>query len=147
MYLSPSLSASLATLGRFLLGLVLLVAAIGKWLDRDQFARAVIHYPILPQSLARAVAGALPWGEFILAPLLILNWFTLLTASLTIGLLMLFTAAQCVTLARGQQVDCHCFGGFDQEKIGPHTLLRNAILMLIALWVLVFNWRYSAPAS
>lgn len=44
MYLSPFLSASLATLGRFLIGIVLLVAAIGKWLDRDRFARAIIHY-------------------------------------------------------------------------------------------------------
>lgn len=144
---SSLLNLSLATLGRFLIGIVLLIAAIGKWLDHEEFIKAVASYQILPYHFARPVAFAIPWIEITLGLLLITDWLTLVAASLTLGTLAVFTVAQLMAFMRGQQVDCHCFAGLDQEKVGLTTLLRNTILMLITLEVLVFNWGYSARGT
>ncbi|HLX40963.1 MAG TPA: MauE/DoxX family redox-associated membrane protein, partial [Ktedonobacteraceae bacterium] len=59
-----------------------------------------------------------------------------LTASIAILLLFVFTIAIALNLARGRQFSCHCFGSSSATSIiGPVTILRNLLLIAIALFL------------
>ena len=47
-------------------------------------------------------------------------------------LLLLFTVAIALNLARGRAPDCHCFGQLHSAPTGPGTLARNGALAVVA---------------
>jgi len=61
----------------------------------------------------------------------VLRW-TALAASLTIGV---FLAVLVRSYAMGLQVDCGCFGS--GEALGPKTLLRDSLMLVLALAVTI----------
>src|SRR5688500_5920212 len=52
-------------------------------------------------------------------------------------LLTAFVIVMVVNLAKGRRPKCNCFGQLHSTPIGPATLLRNAIFMALAAFVLV----------
>lgn len=89
--------------------------------------------------LGRRMAGSplpvmLPWVEIGLAlGLLALpgGWASL-AATLALLLLLGFTVLVARVVRRGDDVACGCFGRIGQGRIGPRTLLRNGLLVLVA---------------
>ena len=135
-YLSHPFSVLFACV---VLGLILLVAALSKLMDRKGFVIAVIGYEILPDSLAVLVGYALPWVELIIAGLLLSGVFASIASLGAVLLLISFSVAIGVNLLRGRELNCHCFGQLSEEKIGPWALFRNLLFSLLALEILLFN--------
>lgn len=57
---------------------------------------------------------------------------------LSIVLLSSFLVAVAVNIARGRQLDCHCFGTQKGERLGWITVVRLLILLTFAV-IIVFN--------
>ena len=79
------------------------------------------------------VARALPWVELVLGGLVAagvgLPWSALAAA----GMLAAFTVAVGARLARGDAVPCGCFGETSPEPVGLDTVVRNLLLVALAL--------------
>ncbi len=49
-------------------------------------------------------------------------------------------------MSQGRAPDCHCFGQIHSEPAGPRTLIRNALLAAVALFIILFGtdrWSFS----
>ena len=126
-----------------LLGLVLLVSA-GAKLRTPHDTSAVFRQLRLPAVLLRIRAHRLlPYGEIALAAWLLLlpgAWY-LVAATLA---LLLF-AAYAVVVARALRfpyvVRCGCFGRLGLGEVTRRTLVRNVVLLALALVTWVDAWR------
>jgi methylamine dehydrogenase accessory protein MauD len=130
---------------RLVVGLVLLVASLGKLADRQGSRDAVVAFGV-PKALSRAVAGLLPLAELAGAVLLFVTSTARIGAAVSLGLFVLFTGGIARSLLRGESPDCHCFGQLHSTPAGPKTLARNAALAGIATLVLVGGSGTSATA-
>jgi methylamine dehydrogenase accessory protein MauD len=124
-------------LGRLLLAIVFLVAAVGKLIDRQGSRTALADFG-LPSWMAAPAAVVLPVAELVVAVLLLLGATARWGALAALGLLGLFIAAMAISLARGRRPDCHCFGQLHSAPVGWPTLSRNGFLAVLAGLVL---WR------
>lgn len=128
----------LALIARLLLSAVFLVAAVGKLADR-QGSREVIADFGVPNALAAPVALALPSVELAISLLLLPDATARWGAAAALGMLVLFIAGMAISLARGRQPDCHCFGQLSSAPVGRSTLLRNGALAGVAALVLWYG--------
>lgn len=129
---------------RLTLGGLLLLAGVTKLADRASFRDAVAAYEILPRALALPFANALPWVETALGALLLLGLGTTFAAALGTAVFLSFSLAIGVNLVRGRELDCHCFGSVQSERIGWPALLRSVALTLAALTVAAAASRFGS---
>lgn len=122
---------------RLTLGSLLALAAITKLLDRHSFRVAVADYQLLPTSLERPFATLLPLVELTLAAMLLLGLGTAIAAAIAVPVFLSFSIAVGVNMARGRELDCHCFGAVQSEPIGWPSLIRATTFAIIALIVAV----------
>ena len=118
------------------LAAVLVVAGVAKLLDLDGSMAAVRGFH-LPERQVRPVGAGLPAVEILAALSLLPSstaWFGALLAAL---LLIGFLAGMANSLRLGEAPDCHCFGQLHSEPVGPRAIGRNAVLLILALFVLV----------
>lgn len=111
---------------RIALGVVLLATGAAK-----------LRQPAWPATAAAFgapgwLAPLLPWVELVLGALLATGVGHPWTALAAAGLLVAFTAAVAVRLARGQAVPCGCLGETSPEPVGADTLVRNGALLAVA---------------
>lgn len=128
---------SIALLGaRLLLAAVFLMAAAGKLRDRAGFQKSVVAFGF-PAALAGAASVLIPIIEIVVAILIIRAPSAWVGSIASLVLLLVFTAAIAINLARGRTPACSCFGTTASEPIGPATLVRNLALAACALFVVV----------
>jgi methylamine dehydrogenase accessory protein MauD len=125
----------IALLGRLLLSVVFLVAAIGKLADRDGSRKALADFGVADTLIAPA-ALLLPLVELAIAALLVPAATARWGALAALGMLGLFIAAVTISLARGRTPDCHCFGQLHSAPVGWSTVVRNCSLAAVAAVVL-----------
>jgi putative oxidoreductase len=136
---APSLWRRAAWPARLVLAGVFLAAAAPKLADPAGFAAAIANYRAFPDALVNLVATLVPALELVGALALLTPWRR--GGALLLGALLLgFTALLALSLARGIDVSCGCFGGAaDQpgatgDPVRPLHLLRNlGLLGLVAL--------------
>ena len=116
---------------RLLLALMFVVAGAAKLADRPGAARAFEEFGA-PARISPALAIALPVVELLLGLGLVSASTAGPSAIGASALLLLFTSAIAIALARGRTPDCHCFGQLHSAPAGPSTLIRNAALTVIA---------------
>jgi uncharacterized membrane protein YphA (DoxX/SURF4 family) len=135
--------------GRFALAVIFFVAAYAKmkpqgsmpWTIRSMkvslamFALGVDSYQMLPPWVVTLVAHVLPPFE-LLVTLWLLSGIGLLFSSL-VSTLMIggFNVVMWSAYERGSTISCGCFG--PGEQIGPTTLVRDGLILLLALVVTV----------
>ncbi|HUP69048.1 MAG TPA: MauE/DoxX family redox-associated membrane protein [Acidimicrobiales bacterium] len=112
---------------RIAVGVVLLVAGVAK-----------VCQPAWPATAAAFGAPAwlvpvLPWGEVVLGALLVAGVGLPWTALLAAGLLTVFAVAVAIRVRRGDAVPCGCFGETSPQPVGRDTVLRNVLLVILAL--------------
>ncbi len=130
---------------RLLLAAVFAVAGLAK-LAAPARTRQTLREFGLPGALAAPLGVLLPLAELALAVALLplaSAWFGAVGA---LALLLLFSAAVGVNLARGRRPDCNCFGQIASAPIGWPTLARNAVLAALSGLIIVAG-RASAGAS
>ncbi len=100
------------TLGlRWLLGVVLIWAALGKLANAQDFLANVYDYRIpLPGSFLRHVAVTLPWIELLCGLALLTGFWQESALGLVFMMMLIFLAATGQAWIRGLDIDCGCFG-------------------------------------
>jgi uncharacterized membrane protein YphA (DoxX/SURF4 family) len=118
-------------LAAVVLGIVLLVAGIAKRADRrwpqDAAALGTPDWAI----------PVLPWFEMLLGAVLVSGVARPVAAALAGVVLLAFTGLLILNLARGRRPPCACFGASSRRPIGPGSLVRNVVLLALALIAVV----------
>jgi uncharacterized membrane protein YphA (DoxX/SURF4 family) len=122
--------------GRILLGAVFLYAAYTKlrhpW---ELFALSIDSYRLLPEWAVIAVARTLPWAELVLGILLIVGFKLRYSAAAATGVLAAFMVIMVRAYMQDLGIDCGCFG--IGQALGPGTLVRDSLLLLLSFGVTV----------
>lgn len=124
----PVVSVSL----RCLLALVFASAAWHKVTQFRGFQSTLDDYRLLPSWLVTPVAAGLAVAELSIASALLLPGHR--AAALTaLGLIILYSAAMVINLARGRlAIDCGCFGPTARAPLSRSLLVRNVFLAVAA---------------
>jgi putative oxidoreductase len=128
----------LLLVARLLLGGIFLTASADKIVHPEAFARAVANYRILPEVAVNPFAVVLPWVEGVCG-LLLLSGQWIRSASLVVSaLLAVFVAAVALSLARGLDIDCGCFGTVAGRTVGLKLIIEDSLWLLMSLLLV---WR------
>lgn len=132
--LIPTLDPAIVLTLRSSLALLLLVAAAHKLSNMAAFRSAAAGYEIVPRAAVRPFAVLVVLAELILASALVIP-DTGAPAALGAGaLLAVYTMAIGVNLVRGRRnIDCGCLGPAGARPLGPGLIVRNTILLGVAL--------------
>ena len=117
---------------RLLLAVVLGVAALGKIFDRAGSEKAFAEFGV-PGVFVRPLFYFLPAAELTIAVSLFfieVSWFGAIGAA---ALFAVFTAGMLYQYAKGNAPDCHCFGQIHSEPVGLSSILRNVVLLAMAV--------------
>lgn len=137
------LHPKLTLAARLTLGLVFLAAALPKLADPPGFAKAIWAYDLFAPWSLNPLALVLPWLELLCGLALCLGLWVRAAATWVAVLLLSFSLALSINLARHHSVDCGCFGSTghtsEAEQLADMrwSLLRDAGLLLLALQVLL----------
>ncbi len=128
------------------LGLVFLVAGLTKLFPPDHrllFEMAVSAHRMLPPEAVIWAGWLIPLGEIALGLLLVAGWRTRATSGLATCVLGIFVGVMTAAYFRGIQADCGCFGF--GEPISRFTLVRDGVLLGLALTITLMAWRQARP--
>ena len=131
--MSDGLLQIASTASTVFVGSALLAAGLLKAADFRGAWVGVLDYQLVTARLARPVAALQIVVEVTLGLALIVG--LPLALSLGVCLLSAFSLAAASALIRGLAIDCHCGGA--GERLGLHTLGRNALLVLMLLLALM----------
>jgi uncharacterized membrane protein YphA (DoxX/SURF4 family) len=109
------------------------------------FAMSVDAYHVIPEWGSVAVARTLPWIELLLAVLLLAGLWQRVAMPAASVLLAVFFALMVRSYARGEGIDCGCFG--PGEAISPITLLRDGGLLAASLLLTWAAYRRKRPEA
>ncbi len=119
---------------RYLIGLVFLASAIGKYLDpylTIQFL--VVLFPSAPVAWVKGLVWFFIGFEFVLALLLFSGWWKKVFLSISLALVIAFCLVIGWQLLFNPTVgDCGCFGAFD-----PHTKLTTGLFRDIGMIIVI----------
>lgn len=116
--MSEELIGAAALTGRFVVGFIFLTTAIPKLLSASEFERAVRNYDLLPGSAVGPVARWLPRFELACGLMLLVGVAIIPIALTAAVLLVTFSVAVGLNLARGRRIDCGCSGVVSARRIG-----------------------------
>lgn len=134
----------LLLVARLALAVVLIVAAIGKFLDLPGSQRAMRDFGV-PELLAGPAGLWLPVVELEIGVLLIPVSTARYAAAGSFVLLTTFVAGSIRNLRRGNRPNCHCFGQFHSEPISPRSIGRTGLLVAVAGFIVIAGW--NGPGS
>lgn len=126
---------------RVYLAAVFLAACHHKLLEPGSFALDIATYQILPLSLINLAAIVLPWIELVAAVMLLLGFRTRAAALLISGMMLVFTVAIFIAVAKGLDMSCGCFAsqGATEDPISWKTVFRDTGWLALALYVFIFD--------
>lgn len=114
-------------------GAVLFMSGLIKLLGPKEFRNTVNKYAIVPIPLEWPAVTAVVAAELIAAVALVSGEFAVVGAIIAGALFAVFIAAVGLNIRRGAELDCGCFGLLWHEKTGWSTILRDALLLALAL--------------
>ena len=129
---------------RIVLGGLFIYAGVVKVVDPLGFAQDIRNYRLVGQSLSFIAAVILPWLEILAGAFLIAGVWKRGAALVITGLLVFFILLTLVTMARGLDVDCGCFGSLSR-KSGWGVILEDLGMLFLSLCAL-FDPRYMGKA-
>jgi uncharacterized membrane protein YphA (DoxX/SURF4 family) len=140
-------SLPIQTLSGLILGGVFIYASIDKIMHPHQFAYIIYNFQLLPLSLVYFSAITMPWIEMLAGLCVVSGMFRRAGAAILGGLLLVFSIAISINLARGLKFDCGCFSTVSTDAgSDPVGLLIRDILLLIPTIILIFYYRKKREA-
>lgn len=127
---------------RLFLGFIFVYAAVTKISDPESFSQSVYNYKLLPLFLVNILAVLFPWIELVAGILLIFGISVKENSAILSVLLVIFIAAIVISLFRGLDIDCGCFGTVDGAKVGIVKILENIGLLLLGIILIKFDSVY-----
>lgn len=123
----------LPLLARILMGLMWVVAGLGKLVQRrnggNDFVAAL---GVRQEWISAAIATALPIVELGLGVALLLGFGGNSAAYGSLALLLIFTFAILVILVQRRRVECNCFGSLARAPLSSWSVARNGGFILLA---------------
>ena len=120
---------------RVVLGGLFVYAGVVKVLEPLDFAQNIRNYALVGQSLSFIAAIVLPWLEILAGACLVAGVWKRGAALIISGLLIFFIVLTVVTMVRGLDVDCGCFGAIDR-KAGLGVILEDLAMLTLGLCLL-----------
>jgi hypothetical protein len=117
-----------AAIASVVVGVVFVVASITK-LAKPGLWRAQSTDLGVPW----VVAAGVPYAEAVVGAVLLSQWQRPVFAWSAVVMLAAFTALLAAKLAQGERPPCACFGSFTAAPIGPANVVRNLVLMAVAV--------------
>jgi uncharacterized membrane protein YphA (DoxX/SURF4 family) len=118
---------------RWLVGAVLVYASIDKLVHPDAFAQSIANYRMVPMPLLHGFAWLLPVVEAVVGAALIVGWQRRGAALLAAMMMVMFIIAIAWALARGLDISCGCFDTEGGHGVGRDLLVRDVVLLVVAL--------------
>ena len=125
---------------RLVLGGLFVYAGVVKVVDPLGFAQDIRNYRLAGQAVSFVAAVVLPWLEIVAGAFLIAGVWKRGAALAITGLLVFFIVLTLVTMARGLDVECGCFGSLSR-KSGWGVVFEDLGMLALGFCVL------SAPAA
>jgi uncharacterized membrane protein YphA (DoxX/SURF4 family) len=144
-----ALDRRVVTLLRVALGVMFICAAWPKLVDPRGFSDSINHYRLLPVPVERVAALVLPALELVVGISLIVGVLDAGASALAVLMLVVFTAAIGVALARGLDITCGCFETHGKgPKVGMEKILENVAMLAVSVgvawgdrsWLSVSDW-------
>lgn len=126
---------TLLVLFRLVLGGLFVYAGVVKVLDPLDFAQNIRNYRLVGQTLSFIAAVVLPWLEILAGVALASGVWKRASALIISGLLVFFILLTLVTIARGLDVDCGCFGALSR-KAGLGVIVEDGLMLFMSLAIL-----------
>ena len=109
-----------------------------KLRDVQLFEDSLANYRLAPRALEKPLAVLFPLLECTGAIAVLVLSTRTIAATTLLALLLTFTAAIAINLARGRRnIDCGCFGPALRQELSGWLLLRNLFLMFITAIVIM----------
>ncbi|MCA1565029.1 MAG: hypothetical protein LC803_05235 [Acidobacteria bacterium] len=136
----------LVHISRFGLAAMWLFAAGAKLYTLKEFTFNLTN--LVPERLASPLAGMVITAEVLAVVLLCIPRTARLGAALTAAMLVGFAlyGLYYVYVAKGEPLECGCFGGIIGSQLGVKTALRN-LLLLVPAALVFFGWRRARELS
>lgn len=116
---------------RFILGFVFIYAGAEKILEPGLFANSISNYRLVPELLLNLIAVTLPWIELITGIFLVFGIAVKENAIIINILLVLFIVMIAISLFRGLNIECGCFGTAGGTKISVYKIIENILLFAV----------------
>lgn len=131
---------------RFVLGGILLYAAMMKWRTSGphELAQDMANFRILPATIIPIFSIALLGGETILSLLLFLGFWRKEVAWLTCLLFATFSAAMSSALFRDLKIDCGCFGSQKNPATLKALIIDDLLPLGLALILLLITYKFTS---
>jgi peroxiredoxin len=116
-------------IGRIILAGLFVLSSGAKLMDRERFRKSLRDFGV-PAQRTRLLSWLVPLSELTAAVLLVTSPSVGAIAALI--LLLIFTGGVSYNLVLGRQPECSCFGQIGSSAISAQTIVRNALLALLA---------------
>ena len=123
---------------RLFLGGVFIWAGVVKIVSPLGFAQDIANYRLFPQAFSFFLALMLPWIEVFCGLLVVAGIMHRSSAFFLSGLLVGFLFLIVITLIRGIDVECGCFGNL-ARRVDAKLLLTDMGLLYLGLNVFFFR--------
>lgn len=124
---------------RIFLAFIFIYAGVEKISNPSAFSQAIANYKLLPIGLVNIFALGLPWIEVISGILLLFGILVKENSFIISLLLAVFIGAIIISLARGLDITCGCFGTINGSKIGVIKILENLGLFILGFNLVMFG--------
>ncbi|TCP58993.1 methylamine utilization protein MauE [Tumebacillus sp. BK434] len=128
---------------RIILAVLFLSSAVSKLQKMPEHFAILQDYQILPASAVRPFGWLEVGAELLVGSLLVLGWLQPLTAWVTAGLLLMYSAAVAINLLRGRrEISCGCGGVAGNHQLSWKLVARNVLLMLVCGFLAQYTATY-----
>jgi len=124
---------------RIFFGFIFIFAAVTKIADPAGFSQSIYNYKLMPDFIINFLAIAFPWIELVAGILLVFGISVKENSAILSGLLVIFIFAIAISLFRGLNIDCGCFGTAGGTKVGIQKILKNIGLLILGLILIKFD--------
>jgi uncharacterized membrane protein YphA (DoxX/SURF4 family) len=129
--LLPTLDPSIALAIRFAMALLFAAAAFHKLSDLQRFRLTLAAYRVMPDGVVVRVSTVVIGFEMALAIGFLIPGLHATVALGAASLLIAYTAAIAINIARGRRdIDCGCGGPDSSQPISTGLITRNALLIV-----------------
>lgn len=126
---------------RVALGVTFIIAGMEKISGPAAFAKAIYDYKIFPELLVNFFAVAIPWIEVVSGLLLVFGILARENAAIISGLLLMFIILVVISISRGLNIECGCFGTASGARVGWQKVLENSGLVILGFYIIYFDKR------
>lgn len=124
-------------LARIFLAFIFIYAGTDKISDPAGFSQAIQNYRLFPVETINIFAIIIPWIELICGLLLLFGISVRENSLIISSLLLVFTLAVAISMIRGLNFDCGCFG--KPSPIGWKKLGENFLMLVLGLLLIIYD--------